>query len=215
MAGKKPFCKLDFSQAYHCLQMADQQSIEMLAFYFASCTFEYRRLEQNLSRAMSTFSSFMREYLDKVIEADQCALYVDDIGIAANDADHLIANLRATFKGIQEAGLKLTMPKSLLVLQKIISSDESLPHKAYNQRNKMYKTFLKRPIYRSRKRLYCFIWVFLITFKKMSQDCPRKTLGIFSGVRLNRSLSSQTIEPLPYFFKRKSYLQPCGKLVTT
>ena len=27
MAGKKLFCKLDCSQAYHCLQMADQRSI--------------------------------------------------------------------------------------------------------------------------------------------------------------------------------------------
>ena len=35
MAGKNLFCKLDCSQAYHCLQMADQQSIELLAFNFA------------------------------------------------------------------------------------------------------------------------------------------------------------------------------------
>ena len=91
--------------------MADQRSIEMLAFNFASCTFAYRRLAQGLSRALSAFSIFMREYLDKAIKADQCAQYVDDIGIAANDADHLIANLRATFKCIQEAGLKLTMHK--------------------------------------------------------------------------------------------------------
>ena len=99
MAGKILFCKLDCSQAYHCLQMADQQSIEMLAFAFASCTY------------LSAFSSFLREYLDKVIKADQCAQYVNDTGIAANDVDHLIANLRATFKCIQEAGLKLTMHK--------------------------------------------------------------------------------------------------------
>ena len=39
MAGKKLFCKLDCSQAYHCLQMTDQRSIEILAFNFASCTF--------------------------------------------------------------------------------------------------------------------------------------------------------------------------------
>ena len=32
MVGKNLFCKLDCSQAYHCLQMADQQSIELLAF---------------------------------------------------------------------------------------------------------------------------------------------------------------------------------------
>ena len=111
LAGKKLFCKLDCSQAYHCLPMADQRSIEMLAFNFASRTFAYRRLAQGLSRSLSAFSSFMREYLDKVIKADQCAQYVDDIGIAANDADHLIANLRATFKCIQEAGFKLTMHK--------------------------------------------------------------------------------------------------------
>ena len=110
-AGKKLFCKLDCSQAYPCLQMADQRSVERLAFNFASRPFAYRRLAQGLSRALSAFSSFMREYLDKVIKADQCAQYVDDIGIAANDADHLIANLRATFKRIQEAGLKLTRHK--------------------------------------------------------------------------------------------------------
>ena len=53
----------------------------------------------------------MREYLDKVIKADKCAQYVDDIGIAANDAEQLIKNLRATFHCIREAGLKLTMHK--------------------------------------------------------------------------------------------------------
>ena len=111
MAGKKLFCKLDCSQAYHCLPMADQKSVEMLAFNFASRTFAYRRLAQGLSRAISAFSSFMREYLDKVIKADQCAQYVDDIGIAANDADHLIKNLKATFECIRLAGFKLTMHK--------------------------------------------------------------------------------------------------------
>ena len=34
MGGKNCFCKLDCSQAYHCLQMADYQSIQMLAFNF-------------------------------------------------------------------------------------------------------------------------------------------------------------------------------------
>ena len=101
MAGKKLFCKLDCSQAYHCLQMADQRSIEMLAFNFASRTFAYKRLEQALSRALSAFSSFIREYLDKVIIADQCAQYVDDIGIADNDAEQLINSLMATFQCIQ------------------------------------------------------------------------------------------------------------------
>ena len=60
---------MDCSQAYHCLQMADQRSIEMLALTFTSRTFAYRRSAQGLSRALSAFSRFKREYLDKVINA--------------------------------------------------------------------------------------------------------------------------------------------------
>ena len=79
LAGKSLFCKLDCSQAYHCLRMVDQLSVEMLAFNFASRTFAYRKLAQSLSRSVSAFSSFMREYLDPVVKADQCTQYVDDI----------------------------------------------------------------------------------------------------------------------------------------
>ena len=73
LALKSLFCKLDCSHAYHCLQMADQRSVKMLAFNFASRTFAYRRLAQSLSRSVSAFSSSMREYLDPVVKADLCA----------------------------------------------------------------------------------------------------------------------------------------------
>ena len=73
MAGKIVFCKLICSQAYHCLQMADQRSVKRFAFNCACRTFGYRRLAQGLSRALMVFSSLMREYLDKVIKAEQCA----------------------------------------------------------------------------------------------------------------------------------------------
>ena len=111
LAGKSLLCKLDCSQAYHCLQMADQRSVEMLAFNFASGTFAYKRLAQGLSRSVSAFSSFMREYLDPVVKADQCAQYVDDIGIAANKATYFTRNIRAVFKCIRQAVLKLTNEK--------------------------------------------------------------------------------------------------------
>ena len=93
LAWKSLFCKLDCSQAYHCLQMADQRSVEMLAINFASRTFAYKRLAQGLSRSESAFSGFMREYLDPVVKADQCAQYVDDIGSAANNATDLTRNI--------------------------------------------------------------------------------------------------------------------------
>ena len=91
--------------------MADQRSVEVLAFNFASRTFAYKRLAQGLCSYVSAFSSFMSEYLDPVVKADQCAQYVDDIGIAANNATDLIRNIRAVFKCIRQAGLKLTIEK--------------------------------------------------------------------------------------------------------
>ena len=53
----------------------------------------------------------MKEYLDKATKADQCAHYVDDIGIAANDSTQLSINIKTVFECIREAGLKLTMAK--------------------------------------------------------------------------------------------------------
>ena len=111
LAGKSLFCKLDCSQAYHCLQMADQRSVKMLEFNYASRTFAYERLAQGLSRSVSAFSSFMREYLDPVVKDDQCAQYVDDIENADNNAPDLTRNIRAVFKSIRQAGLKLTIEK--------------------------------------------------------------------------------------------------------
>ena len=94
---------------------------------------------------MSAFSGFMREYLDPVVKADQCAHYVDDIGIAANNATDLTRNIRAVSKCIHNAGLKLTMEKchfgvrQIEFLGKTISSEGVLPqpHKVQNFLNKL------------------------------------------------------------------------------
>ena len=99
--------------------MADQQSIELLAFDFASNTFAYRRLAQGLSRSLSAFSSFIREYIDPVIKVDQCAHYDDDIGIAANTPEQLIKNLQAVFQCLRKAGLKLSMAKFHFGVQEV------------------------------------------------------------------------------------------------
>ena len=99
--------------------MADQRSVEMLAFNFASRTFAYKRLAQGLSRSVFAFSSFMREYLDPAVKADQCAQYVDDIRIAANNATDFTRNIRAVFKCIFHAGLTLTIEKCLFGVRQV------------------------------------------------------------------------------------------------
>ena len=158
MAGKKLFCKLDCSQAYNCLQMADYQSIQMLAFNFASRTFAYRRLAQGLSRSLSAFSSFMREYLDKAIKADQCAQYVDDIGIAANDSTQLCINIKTVFECIRKAGLKLTMAKCHFGVKQVDFLGRTITPEGVSPQKEKVKQFLQKLKFpKSKKALQRYI----------------------------------------------------------
>ena len=109
LAGKSLSCTIDCSHVYHCLQRAEQRSIQMLAFNFASKAFAYKRLAQCLSRSVSAFSRFMREYLGPVVKVEHCVQYVNDIEIAANIARDLIWNIRAVSEWFREARLKLTV----------------------------------------------------------------------------------------------------------
>ena len=66
----------------------------------------------------------MREYLDPVVKADQCAQYVDDIGIAPTNARDLIRNIRAVFKCSRQAGLQLTIEKRCFRESENLNSSE-------------------------------------------------------------------------------------------
>ena len=133
MAGKKYFCKLDCSQAYHCIPMADEQSVQLLSFNFGSRTFAFLRLAQGLNRSLSAFTSVIREYLNPLVKADRCAQYVDDIGIAAHTPEELITNLELVFQQLDKAGLKISMgncengQKQIEYLGKTISSTGIAP----------------------------------------------------------------------------------------
>ena len=159
-AGKNLFFKLDCSQAYHCVQVADQQSIELLAFNFASRTLAYRRFAQGLSRSLSAFSSFIRQYLDPVIKADQCAQYVDDIGIAANTAGQLIENLPAVFQCLGKAGLKLSMTKCHFGVQGVDFLGRTITTKGVAPQKQKITKFLEQVKFpRSKKALQRYIGI--------------------------------------------------------
>ena len=82
----------------------------------------------------------MCEYLEPVVKADQYAQYVDDIGFAANNATDLTRNIRAVFKCICQAGLKLIIEKcqfgvrQVAFLGRTISTERVSPqsHKIQN-----------------------------------------------------------------------------------
>ena len=173
---EKILCKSDCSQAYHCLQMADQRSIEALAFNFASCTFAYKRLAQGLSRALSAFSSFMREYLDKVIKRISVP---STWTISASQPTMLITSLptwEQHLNAFRKQASNCQSTNVILVQRILISSAEQLPLKASNLKGWMFRTSWKKPNFQSRKRLYRDIWAFWTTTGFMSQDCQNALL---------------------------------------
>ena len=141
MAGKRYCCKLDCSQAYHCLQMADEQSIQLLAFNFG--TFAFLRLAQGLNRSLSAFNSNVREYLDPLVKTDKCAQYVDDIGIAASTVEKLVDNIEAVFTKVRQAGLKLSMSKCAFGHPEIEFLGRSIITKGIGPIEKKIDDFLK------------------------------------------------------------------------
>ena len=143
LAGKKYFCTLDCSQAYYTLQMADEASIQMLAFNFAGRTFAFRRLAQGLSRSVSAFSSYMKKYMDPCIAADKCFQYVDDLGTAANSVRELIDNLRCIFHCLRAAGLKLSMHKCEFGLKKISFLGRTITEQGISPNQEKAQAFLK------------------------------------------------------------------------
>ena len=87
------YTKIGCSQAYHCVQMADDNSVQLLAFSFGSRTYAYNCLVQGLSKSVTEFSSFIRHYLDSCLAANLCTQFMDDIGCAVKTFDKLIPTL--------------------------------------------------------------------------------------------------------------------------
>ena len=123
----------------------------------------------------------MREYLDPVVKADQCAQYVDDIAIAANKATDLTRNIRATFKCIRQAALKLTIEKCLFGVRQIEFLGRTIlpegispqARKIQNFLDKLRFPKLKRALQRYRGSLTITKIIFAVWLKKLihSKKC--------------------------------------------
>ena len=190
--------------------MADQRSVELLAFNFASRTFAYRRLAQGLSRALSAFSSFMREYLDTVIKADQCAQYVDDIGIAANTTEQLIKNIRAVFKCIRKAGVKLTIEKCHFGVTQIEFLGRTItPHGVAPQDHKITSFLSKIRFPRSKKQVQKYIG-FINYYRNYIPRLSEKMIGMYELLKADAKIT--ITEELVDNFKaiNASLAEACG-----
>ena len=110
-AGKTIFAKMDCSQAYFSMQMADSLSVQLLAFNFGDRNFAFRRLAQVLSRSPTAFSSCVSKHLQSCVASDKCFVYFDDLGSVAKDGNTLVDNLEQICCCIQNLDFKLSIEK--------------------------------------------------------------------------------------------------------
>ena len=159
----------------------------------------------------------MREYLDKAINADQCAQYVDDIGIAANDSTQLCINIKTVFECIRKAGLKLTMAKCDFGVKQVHFLGRRVTPEGVSPQAEKVKQFLqklKRP--KSKKNLQRYIGFlnyyrnyilrlseklspFFKLLKEISQFCiPNTVLDTFNELnqQLEKSCSLALKQPI-------------------
>ena len=109
--AKRYFYKLDCSNAYHGMRMADEQCIQILSILFAFRTIAWKRLAPGLNRSLSASTGVLREYLDPAVKTHRCARCVDNIGLAVRTSSNLSENFDLLPKQIQKAGLKLLIEK--------------------------------------------------------------------------------------------------------
>ena len=86
----------------------------------------------------------MLECLDPVVKVDQCAQYVDDIGIAAKNATDLTRNIRAVFKCIRQTGLKLTNEKCHFGVRKVEFLGKTISPEGISPQARKIQNFLDR-----------------------------------------------------------------------
>ena len=172
-AGKNLFTKLDCSQAYQCVQMADPLIVQLLSFNFASRTYAYTRLAEGLDKSVAGFSLFGRSYLDSCLAANFCTLFMDDLGCRVETFEQMIPTLRRIFGCLRISGLRLTPQKcefgmpSLNFLGNTITSKGLQPEKEKNQK---FLITMKFPTSVEQvKKLVCFTMFFRSFLPNLAQ----------------------------------------------
>ena len=184
-ADKQPFCKLDCSQAYHCVQMADELSVHLLALNFGSRTFAYDCLAQGFNKSVTGFSSFIKHYLDKCLAANVCTQFIDDIAARVTCFDDFIPTLTKMFDCLRASGLKLSAHKCEFGTTKIDYPGNTITPAGITPESDKSKKFLNKirmpDTVRQAKRLIGFVQFFRNFIPYMNQ----KLLPFYKLLRKN------------------------------
>ena len=122
--------------------MADDLSVQLLAFNFASRTFAYNCLAQALNKSVTGFSSFVKHCLDPCLAANVCTQVMDNIVAGMNKFDEKIPALRKFFDCLRESCLKFSAHKCEFGTTKIDYSCSTITPKGISPESTKIEKFL-------------------------------------------------------------------------
>ena len=181
-AGKTLITKLECSQAYHSVQMADPLSVQILSFNFASRTYASTRLAQGLIKSATGFSSFVRNYLDSCLAANLCTQFMDDIGCGVEPFKQMIPTLRQIFDCLRKSGLRFTSHKCEFGMKSITFLGNSKRSQTGNKKNREVPENYKSPGRCETSERTC--WIHLVLSKFPAQH--RKQLNALVQITQKR-----------------------------
>ena len=127
----------------------------------------------------------MREHLDSVIKAGQRAQNIDDTGIAANTTEQLIKNIRALFKCIGEAGLKLTIEKCHFGVTQVEFRCRTITPDGVTPQDQRVKNFLSRVRFpKSNQQVQKFI-DFVNYYRNYILHLSEKLIGMYELLKVD------------------------------
>jgi Reverse transcriptase (RNA-dependent DNA polymerase) len=128
------FASLDLQDAFHNIEMADEQSKDATAIITPYGLYRFLQLPFGLASAPNVFSDIINLLLEKIQKiypklAPQILVYFDDGLICAQDWREFLQVLRLFLQALRRMGLKLNAKKCNLA----VSSIKWLDHKVSDQ----------------------------------------------------------------------------------
>ena len=175
-AGKNIFCELDCSQAYHCVQMADDLSVQLLAFNFPSRTFAYNCLTQCWNKSVTGFKSLVKHYFEPCLAANVCTRFQDDIAAGVNKFDGMIPALRKILHCSIESGFKCSEHKREFGTTKIDHLGSTITPKKISPKSAKIENFLGQITMPNTVKQVKLLIGFVQSFRKLIPNLGPKLL---------------------------------------
>ena len=128
--GVEWFSSLDLKSGYWQVEKEEDSkvltafTVEPLGFY------ECDHMSFGLTNAPATFQQLMQSHLDN-LHLHYCIIYLDDVTVFSKTLEEHIVRLRAVFKKLKQAGLKLKPSKCEFFRQELTYLGHVVSKKAY------------------------------------------------------------------------------------